>query len=48
MIPYLIEQHSLGNFPLEEILNYYDIKDFASAFEDMESGKTIKAVLKWI
>jgi Zn-dependent alcohol dehydrogenase len=48
MIPYLIEQHSLGYFPLEEIVKYYDIEDFNSAFEDIKSGKTIKAVLRWV
>ena len=47
MIPYLMEQQWAGNFPLEEIVSYYDAKDFAKAFEDSRSGKAIKAVLCW-
>ena len=47
MIPFLIEQHSQGNFPLEKIVKIYSIEDFAIALEDMKSGKAIKPVLKW-
>lgn len=47
MLPYLMEQQRAGNFPLEEIVSYYDVKDHAKAFEDSRSGKAIKAVLCW-
>ncbi|ETI22685.1 hypothetical protein G647_06761 [Cladophialophora carrionii CBS 160.54] len=47
MLPYLVEQQQAGNFPLEEIVSYYDAKDHARAFEDSRSGKAIKAVLCW-
>ena len=47
MVPYLIEQHKLGNLPLEQIVTTYDVEDFATAFEDMASGKVIKPVLLW-
>lgn len=47
MIPYLIEQHACGNFPLEKIVKFYKIEDFAVALDDMSSGKTIKPVLIW-
>ncbi|KAN0117902.1 alcohol dehydrogenase [Hyaloscypha variabilis] len=47
MIPYLIEQHSQGNFPIEKIVQTYSIEDFALALEDMKSGKIIKPVLTW-
>lgn len=29
------------------MIRYYKAADFASAFEDMASGKTIKPVLVW-
>lgn len=47
LLPYLIEQHSQGNFPVDKIIRVYDGKDYAKAFEDVKQGKTIKAVLKW-
>lgn len=47
MAPYLIDQHNKGNYPLEKIIKYYDIKDYALAMKDTKDGKTIKAVLKW-
>ena len=47
MLPYLMEQQKAGNFPLQEIVSYYDIKDHEKAFEDSRSGKAIKAVLCW-
>lgn len=47
MIPFLIDQHSKGLFPLETIVTYYSIDDFAQAFQDMKDGKVVKAVLKW-
>jgi Zn-dependent alcohol dehydrogenase len=48
MIPYLIGQHSQGKFPLERLITYYDFKDYEKAFEDVTSGKTVKAVLRWV
>lgn len=48
MIPFLIEQHQKGLYPLEKIVTYYNIDDHAQAFEDMKDGKVIKAVLKWV
>ncbi|KAB9006574.1 hypothetical protein FH972_026928 [Carpinus fangiana] len=46
-IPYLIEQHKAGKFPLEKLITYYDIKDHEKAFADTKGGRTIKAVLQW-
>lgn len=47
MIPYLIDQHNKGNYPLEKIVTMYDVEDFATAIRDTKEGKTIKAVLQW-
>jgi Zn-dependent alcohol dehydrogenase len=47
MLPFLMQQQKAGNFPLEDIVSYYDVKDYAQAFEDARSGKVVKAVLKW-
>ncbi|KAH7152684.1 alcohol dehydrogenase [Dactylonectria macrodidyma] len=47
IIPYLMEQHAKGNYPIENIISFYDIKDFGQAIRDTKNGKTLKAVLKW-
>ena len=47
MIPYLIEQHSQGKFPLEQIVTHYQVDEYALALRDMELGDTIKPVLLW-
>ncbi|KAI5458337.1 chaperonin 10-like protein [Mariannaea sp. PMI_226] len=47
IIPFLIKQHSEGNFPLERIVKTYNIDDWELALEDMHSGTVIKPVLVW-
>ena len=44
MIPFLLEQHLQGKFPLEHIIKFYDVEDFAMALEEMKSGKVITPV----
>ena len=39
--------HAQGKLPLEELVAFYDMKDFEQALEDSKTGKTLKAVLKW-
>lgn len=46
-IPYLIQQHAEGKLPLEEIITRYKMAEYARAIQDVESGKTVKAVLTW-
>ncbi|KAL2192655.1 chaperonin 10-like protein [Corynascus similis CBS 632.67] len=46
-IPYLMDVHAKGQFPMDEIISYYDFEDYEKAIEDTHSGKVIKAVLKW-
>ncbi|EGZ76300.1 GroES-like protein [Neurospora tetrasperma FGSC 2509] len=46
-IPFLIEQHAKGNFPMDQFVTFYDVKDYKQALEDSHNGKAIKAVLKW-
>jgi Zn-dependent alcohol dehydrogenase len=48
MIPFLIQQHARGTYPLEEFVTYYKAENYEKAFEDTEKGETIKAVLKWV
>lgn len=47
MIPYLIEQHKKGQYPLEKLIVKYDLLDFERAIKDTKNGSTIKAVLRW-
>lgn len=42
-----MEEHEKGNYPLEEIITFYDIKDYEQAIKDAKEGATLKAVLKW-
>jgi Zn-dependent alcohol dehydrogenase len=42
-----MEMHAKGLFPLERLIEYYDVKDFEKAIEDSKSGKAIKPVLTW-
>ncbi|KAL1837770.1 hypothetical protein VTJ49DRAFT_3406 [Mycothermus thermophilus] len=46
-IPYLMDLHAKGQFPMEEFIEYYDFEDYEKAIEDIHAGKVIKAVLKW-
>lgn len=47
MLPYLIEKHAQGQFPLDEIVSFYQVKDYETAFKDIKDGKALKAVLLW-
>ena len=47
LIPYLVEQHAKGNYPIEELVSYYPVKDFEQAIKDTKEGKALKAVLRW-
>ena len=47
MVAFLIEQHSQGNFPLEKIVEFYNVDDWKLALDDMHSSKVIKPVLVW-
>ncbi|PWY92193.1 alcohol dehydrogenase [Aspergillus heteromorphus CBS 117.55] len=47
ILPYLIEQHAQGNYPIEELITTYPIEQYGQAISDMKSGKTLKAVLLW-
>lgn len=47
MIPYLLTQQKEGKFPLEKMVSYYDVKDHQRAFDDVKSGKVVKAVISW-
>ncbi|PYH92652.1 alcohol dehydrogenase [Aspergillus ellipticus CBS 707.79] len=47
ILPYLIEQHNQGNYPIEELITTYPVEKYDEAISDMKSGKTLKAVLLW-
>lgn len=47
MIPFLIEQHHQGKYPLEKLSRYYNVKDIRQALHDMKSGQVLKPVLIW-
>lgn len=44
---YLLGEYKKGNYPLDKLLVHYSFKDIEQAFEDMESGKSIKPILHW-
>ena len=47
MIPFLIDLHSRGLFPLEEFVTIYDGHEYQSAFQDLMDAKVLKAVIRW-
>ncbi|KAH7113632.1 alcohol dehydrogenase [Dactylonectria macrodidyma] len=47
LIPYLIEEHAKGNYPIEEIVRFYNITEYEQAIKDTKEGRTLKAVLRW-
>ncbi|KAM5511681.1 hypothetical protein FOXYSP1_11781 [Fusarium oxysporum f. sp. phaseoli] len=48
MIPYLIHEQTHGNFPLDKIVTLCSGKDYKKEFEDIQSGKVVKGVLRWV
>jgi len=43
-----VEQHtniSIGNFPFDELLTFYDFGELHEAIDDVKGGKVIKPVL---
>ncbi|GLA67591.1 hypothetical protein AtubIFM54640_011259 [Aspergillus tubingensis] len=47
MLPYLLEQHRKGEFPLERMITYYPVEEYQRALDDLKCGRAIKAVLRW-
>ncbi|KAG9520769.1 GroES-like protein, partial [Aureobasidium melanogenum] len=47
MAPMLLHEYSLGRLPLHKVTTSYEVDDFQRALDDVESGKTVKAVLTW-
>jgi aryl-alcohol dehydrogenase len=46
-IPRLIALHAAGRFPFDKLVKHYDFDDINTAFEDSESGRTLKPVLRF-
>lgn len=44
-IPHLVRLHQAGLLPLEELVTTYDFADINKAFDDVETGATVKAVV---
>jgi len=47
MAPMLLKEYSLGRLPLDKITTAYKVEDFQCALDDVQSGKTVKAILTW-
>ena len=45
-IPMLIDYFRQGRFPFDRLIRFYEFKDIATAFQDMQRGDTIKPVLR--
>ena len=44
-IPQMIEYQRQGRFPVEKLMKFYGFDEINRAFDDSNSGRTIKAVL---
>lgn len=47
LIPWLVQQHLEGRFPIERLIRYYDFGAVNEALAATRSGETIKAVLRF-
>ncbi|KAG5980348.1 hypothetical protein E4U55_004126 [Claviceps digitariae] len=47
MLPFLMDQHAKGNFPIDKLVSFYDFNDFQRALDDAARGTALKAVLVW-
>jgi len=47
LIPKLIDLYKLGRLPFDKMIEYYPFDKINQAVEDVQSGKVIKAVLKF-
>ena len=45
-IPELIRHHRAGRFPFDRLIRFYDFADINQAVEDIQAGRTIKALLR--
>jgi aryl-alcohol dehydrogenase len=45
-IPQLIEFYAQGRFPFDRLIRFYDLASINAALDDMESGTTIKPVIR--
>ncbi len=45
-IPELVEHWRAGRFPIDKLVTYYELTDINRAFDDIESGATVKAIVR--
>ena len=45
-IPWMIDQHRQGRFPFERLLKFYPLEQISQAMDDLDSGATIKPVIR--
>ena len=46
-IPRLVALHLEGRFPIERLVRFYEFAEIGTALDDMESGRTIKPILRF-
>ncbi|KAF4467371.1 alcohol dehydrogenase [Fusarium albosuccineum] len=46
-IPRMIRWYQNGEFPVDQLVKFYPVRDYLKAIRDMEDGSTIKPVLIW-
>ncbi|KAL2211549.1 putative aryl-alcohol dehydrogenase [Sarocladium strictum] len=47
LIPYMVQLHRDGKFPVEKICKMYAAEDLDKALADLKAGKVIKPILSW-
>lgn len=47
IIPFLVDLHLKGEFPLERLIKFYELDDINEAFADSHSGVTVKPVVRF-
>ena len=46
LIPQLIEFHRQGRFPFDKLVKFYPFEAMNEAIDDIETGKTVKPILR--
>ena len=46
LIPELVQLYVEGRYPLDKMVKFYDFSDINQAIDDLESGKTVKPIVK--
>lgn len=48
LLPQLLDWYKQGKFPIDKLATVYNVDSLDQALEDLDKGKIIKPVIKWM